>query len=108
VEVELVQKTHHVDSDDPDAHGMVDWRYEYEILVVRTGAFRVDLRTYVDTPEEISFLRFRDGEISVGLGDAKKSYRAELAAIASYLRVLGYPSVKWMGGPAGGYEEVPF
>lgn len=108
MEVELVQKTHHVDSDGPDADGMVRGRYEYDILVLRIAAFEADLRTYSDAPEEVSFLRFRDADVNVGLGDAKKSYRVEIGTITGYLRGLGYRSVKWMGGPAGGYEEVPF
>ncbi|MFL6107366.1 MAG: hypothetical protein ACJ72L_10415 [Marmoricola sp.] len=38
----------------------------------------------------------------------KLSYLAEIEVVTKHLRELGYASVQWLGGEAGGYQEVPF
>lgn len=95
VQVELIARTHHVDEDEPDASGMVAWRYEYDLLTLRAACgLEAVVRTYSDDPRNATLLRFSlDGQ-SLGQGDVKTSHPDALAALTSYLVNDGFESVR--------------
>ena len=43
-----VQITHHVDASEPDAQGMYDYRYEYDLYTFREGGLALVARSYTD------------------------------------------------------------
>jgi hypothetical protein len=107
VQIKLIARTHHVDADEPDASGMVDWRYEYDLITLQTsGGLEVTVRTYTDQPRQAGLMQFRLHGEGVGLGDVKNSHSDAVAAIASFLRQEGFESVVWLGGQS--YVEVPY
>jgi len=106
VNAELVSRSHHIDEDEPDASGMVAWRYEYDLLMLRaTSGLEVSARVYTDTPGEVSLLRFTLQGQDVGHGDVKKSHMDAVAAFRSLLREQGFDSVRWLS--ESGYVDVP-
>lgn len=106
VHAELISRSHHVDQEDPGASGMVAWRYEYDLLTLRAASgLEVTARTYTDTPEEVSLLRFTLQGQQVGQGDVKQSHMDAVAAFRSLLREEGFISVTWLGGSR--YVDVP-
>lgn len=107
VQIELIARTHHVDSDDPDASGMVAWRYEYDLITLRaSGGLEAIVRAYADAPRDANLLRFTLNGDPIGQADAKKSHSEAVAAVASFLRDEGFKSVQWL--ESEGYVEVPF
>ncbi|GAA5122382.1 hypothetical protein GCM10023339_40680 [Alloalcanivorax gelatiniphagus] len=103
---ELISRSHHIDQDEPDASGIVAWRYEYDLVTMRaTSGLEVTARTYTDTPGEASLLRFTLHGQDVGQGDVKRSHMDAVAAFRFLLREEGFDSVTWLGG--AGYVGVP-
>lgn len=94
VEVELISRTHHIDTDEPDTSGVVGWRYEYDILTLRTSdGLEGEARTYSDEPSAVTLLRFSLGGERVGQGDVRKSHSGALAALTAFLAGEGFESV---------------
>lgn len=99
-----VEKTHHVDADEPDADGMLGWRYEYDLYHFRDGLRTLVARSYTDEPEEAHLLRFeQDGRfLSVTARDLKDPF---VLGAVRYLRVTGKHNVRYSA--SGGYQPVP-
>jgi hypothetical protein len=58
-----VTTTHHIDASEPDAKGMYDWYYEYDLYRFSEGAIALIARSYVDKTYEAHFLRLeREGK----------------------------------------------
>ncbi|MBK7146468.1 MAG: hypothetical protein IPH76_15130 [Xanthomonadales bacterium] len=56
-----VDRTRHIDSSEPDASGMLDYYYEYDIYRFVEGAECLVARSYTDSPQEAHFLRWELG-----------------------------------------------
>ncbi len=58
--------THHVDSSEPDAAGLYEWRYEYDLVHFSEAGVTHVARSDATEPEEAHFLRVeRAGKASV-------------------------------------------
>ncbi|MSS75767.1 MAG: hypothetical protein EXR90_02455 [Methyloglobulus sp.] len=51
-----IEKTHHVDASEPDADGLYEWRYEYDLYSFSDVSIFVVARTYVSEPDAVYFL----------------------------------------------------
>ena len=99
-----VETTHHVDASEPDANGMYEYRYEYDVFSFSDGRVALVARSY-NNEVEAHFLRL---EVD---GAPRLLTRADLklplfASAAEYLRSLGKEQINWLSGRGNGYEPV--
>jgi hypothetical protein len=99
-----VEKTHHVDASEPDADGLYEWRYEYDLYSFSDASISVVARTYVLEPDAVYFLHIEQGSLHRGITPKEFSLPVFHEAM-TYLRDAGFRRVEWLG--ASGYEPVP-
>lgn len=100
----IVETTHHVDASEPDANGMYEYRYEYDVFSFSDGRVALVARSY-NNEAEAHFLRI---EVD---GAPRLLTRADLklplfANAAEDLRSLGKEQINWLSGRGNGYEPV--
>ena len=94
--------THHVDASEPDAQGMYDYCYEYDVFRFAADGVTFVARSYVDEPEEAHFLRIEvDGSARRMTSDDLS--RPLLRQAALHLQSIGKKSLTWLGGGGAGY-----
>ena len=101
-----VRTTRHVDASEPDADGLYDYYYEYDVTVFSTESLSLVARSYTDAPHEAHFLRAETGSGHRQLTeeDMKSSLVVEATA---YLRAQGKSEINWLSGRGNGYEKIP-
>ncbi|MBK6726372.1 MAG: hypothetical protein IPG63_03790 [Xanthomonadales bacterium] len=100
-----VDRTRHIDSSEPDASGMLDYYYEYDIYRFVEGAECLVARSYTDSPQEAHFLRWELGSQQRSLQRSDFARPVAFAAEA-FLRSEGKIELKWLG-EQGTYERLP-
>ncbi len=101
-----VERVRHVDCGEPDASGMYDYEYEYDIYRFSDAATCLVARSYTDTPAEVHFLSIEVAGKSRLLQPADLAHR--LCGLAqAYLRREGKREIRWLSGRGDGYEPVP-
>jgi hypothetical protein len=53
-----IEQDHQIDASEPDAAGMYDWYYEYDVYRYSEGERTLVARSYTDTSDEAHFLRY--------------------------------------------------
>jgi hypothetical protein len=101
-----VETTHHVDASEPDANGMYEYRYEYDLFSFSDGRLTLVARSYTNEAEA-HFLRIEAD------GQSRLLTRANLklplfASAVEHLRGLGKKDINWLSGRGNGYEPVLF
>lgn len=99
-----VEKTHHVDASEPNADGLYEWRYEYDLYSFSHASISMVARTYVSELDAVYFLRIEQGTLRRGITPKEFSLPVFREAVA-YLRDAGFRRVEWLG--ESGYEPVP-
>lgn len=99
-----VEISHHVDASEPDANGMYEYRYEYDLFLFSDGRIALVARSY-NNETEAHFLRI---EVD---GEPRLLTRADLklplfASAIAHLRNLGKNQINWLSGRGNGYEPV--
>jgi hypothetical protein len=99
-----VETTHHVDASEPDANGMYEYHYEYDVFSFSAGRMALVARSY-SNEAEAHFLRI---EVD---GAPRLLTKADLnqplfASATDYLRSLGKEQINWLSGRGNGYELV--
>ena len=101
-----VECTRYVDASEPDADGMYDYHYEYDIYHFTEGAISIKARSYTDEPGEAHFLAIELHGKHRLLADADLKLPLMRAA-QEHLRLAGKTDVRWLSGRGNGYEPVP-
>lgn len=101
-----VECSHHIDASEPDALGMYEYHYEYDLYRFTEGENCFVARSYVDDPEEAHFLGAEVGGHARPLVDADLKQPLFLASLA-HLRASGKLKLNWLSGQGNGYEPVP-
>jgi len=101
-----VEITHHIDASDPDENGYYDYFYEYDIYRFFNGRSAFVARSYVDTPDEVHFLKCGIGseERLLSVRDLREPLFVEACG---YLRKLGKSQLNWLDRKAGDYRSLP-
>ena len=100
-----VDRSRHIDSSEPDASGVLDYYYEYDLYRFVEGAECLVARSYTDSPQEAHFLTWE-------LGSQRRPFqrsdfaRAVVIAAEAFLRTEGKIELKWLG-EQGTYERLP-
>ncbi|MEI5677493.1 MULTISPECIES: hypothetical protein [unclassified Mesorhizobium] len=101
-----VETTHHIDASDPDENGYYDYFYEYDIFRFSDDRSTFFARSYVDTPDEVHFLKCGPGS-EERLLTARDLREPLFAEACGYLRNLGKTQINWLDRKDGGYRSVP-
>lgn len=101
-----VERTREVEASDPDADGMYDYHYEYDLYRFIEGNTCFIARSYADTLDEAHFLSIEVNGKRRLLSDADLSHALFLSALA-HLGSLGKVHLNWLSGRGNGYEAVP-
>jgi hypothetical protein len=101
-----VECTRHVDASEPDAAGMHEYHYEYDIYTFTQDDLRLVARSYTDEPAEAHFLRIETRGKPRLLRDADLDHPLFIAAQA-HLVGLGKSRLRWLSGRGDGYDGVP-
>lgn len=101
-----VECSRHLDVSEPDAEGMYEYHYEYDIYHFTEGAISIKARSYTHEPGEAHFLAIEaDGKRRL-LVDADMKLPLMFAA-QNHLRLAGKTDLRWLSGRGNGYEPVP-
>lgn len=98
-----IEISHHIDASEPDAQGMYDWHYEYDIFSFSDEQLQLIARSYTDTPHEAHFIGMERRHQQLNIAD-ELDHPMVRAAI-DHLRSAGKTEINFLG--AGGYEAVP-
>lgn len=101
-----VERVRHVDCGEPDASGIYEYYYEYDIYRFIDAATSLVARSYTDTPAEVHFLTIEVAGKSRTLQPADLA-RPLCALAQAYLRREGKLEIRWLSGRGNGYEPVP-
>ncbi len=101
-----ITKTHHVDSSDPDDHGMYDYHYDYDIYTFSEGNVAIVARSYRTEPENAHFLRIEKDGVSRML--QRKDLDLPLFKEAvNHLQSDGKTELEWLdGSSSSGYSII--
>jgi hypothetical protein len=99
-----VETSHHLDASEPDADGMYEWHYEFDLYRFSDGGVTFVARSYVEEPEQAHFI---NADVD---GKARLITEHELAqplfvAALAYLREIGKTRIELLG--AKGYAPLP-
>jgi len=100
-----VERTHQIDSCDPDESGTYDYYYEYDIYRFTDGSICFIARSYADEPDEAHFLRVETNGVRRFLNRVDLKHPLLLSAL-SHLRKEGKTHVRWLSGKGNGYESL--
>lgn len=103
-----VVTTHHIDTDEPDAHdvqGECSYYCEYDVYGFSEGDITLIARGYVDSEDEAHFLSVEVRGKRRLMRDADLKTPLFIAA-AAYLRDAGKNKLTWLSGRGNGYEPV--
>ncbi len=100
-----VDRSRHVDSSEPDASGMGDYHYEYDIYRFVEGIECLVARSYTDSPQEAHFLAWELGSLRRPLQRSDFAKPVVFAAEA-FLRSEGKIELNWLD-EQGTYERLP-
>lgn len=101
--VECVRET---DASEPDADGMYEYHYEYDVYRFSEEGVCFVARSYTDMPDEAHFLGAEWSGRYRRLDEADLRHPLFLAA-AAHLRGIGKVQLNWLSGRGNGYEPVP-
>lgn len=101
-----VECSRHLDASEPDAEGMYEYHYEYDIYHFTQGAIGIRARSYTYEPGEAHFLAIETHGKHRLLVDADMKLPLMLAA-QNHLRLAGKLNLRWLSGRENGYELVP-
>lgn len=101
-----IECSRQIDSSEPDAAGMYEYYYEYDLYRFTEGPVCFVARSYVDEPDEAHFLRLELDRHPQHITDADLSHPVFLAAQAHLLNA-GKAQLRWLSGRGNGYESVP-
>jgi hypothetical protein len=99
-----IEKSHHVDASEPDADGLYEWRYEYDLFHFSQAPLTLIARSYTSTPGTVHFLRLEWEDLRRGLKREDFS-RPIVHDAVKYLRANGFHHIEWLTD--AGYEAVP-
>jgi hypothetical protein len=99
-----VEKSHHVDTSEPDTNGLYEWRYEYDLYSFSDASISMIARTYESEPDAVYFLHIEQGSLRRGITPKEFSLPVFREAVA-YLRDAGFRRIEWLG--VSGYDRVP-
>ena len=91
-----VIKTHHVDASEPDANGLHDYYYEYDLYAFSEGDLSYVARRYCDEPGQARFLNKRTGQ-DWRLLEASDFNTAMFAEATACLRQEGAKQIQVLG-----------
>jgi hypothetical protein len=102
-----VTVSHHIDASEPDADGMHEYHYEYDIHEFSRAGRTYVARSYVDEPQSVAFLSVREGGTSQLLRSSDLTHPLLVAAV-DHLRSAGKTRVDRLSDPEGYVPlEVP-
>jgi hypothetical protein len=101
-----IERTHQIDSSEPDESGMYDYYYEYDIYRFTEDSVSFIARSYTDEPDEAHFLKVETNGVHRLLNHADLKHPLLLSAL-SHLRNEGKMNVRWLNGKENGYESLP-
>ncbi|MNR76240.1 hypothetical protein D3C72_68980 [compost metagenome] len=98
-----VETSHHIDASEPDAQGMHEWHYEYDLFLFTDDNLRLAARSYSDTRQEAHFIGLEKKHKQLNIAD-ELGQPLVLFAIA-YLRSVGKTELNYLS--ADGYKSLP-
>lgn len=101
-----VERTHHIDSDEPDSNGLYGFYYEYDIYRFTEDNVTLIARSYIDTKSEVHFLRIERSGGTCLLSNTDRDSPICLKAI-EHLKKEGKIEFKWLSSEGVGYSRIP-
>ena len=101
-----IERVRRIDASEPDASGMYEYHYEYDIYRFTEGPVCFVARSYTDAPDEAHFLAIEEHGSGRVLVDADLTHPLLLKA-QTHLRGEGKEHLHWLSGRGNGYESVP-
>lgn len=102
-----VERSHHVDEAPPDADGLQDYHYAYDIYRFSDGTRVLYARSYADTPKHAHFLNAEVRGRMRPLRPADLRTPLLRAAAQHLCQAEGKRDLAWLSGRGNGYEPVP-
>ncbi|MGH8446674.1 MAG: hypothetical protein ACREVL_15485 [Solimonas sp.] len=99
-----VETSHHIDASEPDADGMHEWHYEYELYRFSDGGVSLVARSYVEEPEQAHFINADVGGAARLITKRELTQPLFVEALA-YLRRAGKTRIELLG--VEGYTSIP-
>ncbi|WP_439892075.1 hypothetical protein ACS7SF_05675 [Ralstonia sp. 25C] len=103
-----VEKEHFIDCSDPDADGMYDYYYEYDVYEFQDGGMSYVVRCYTDEPLQASFMGVRptgkEGD-EWGFLQLSDMQTDLFRQVVSYLTDAGKRDITFLSEE--GYQAIP-
>ena len=93
-----VDVSHHVDASEPNAEGLRDYHYEYDVFTFSEGAVWYAARVYSDAPHAAAFMTSDSHQLS-----KQDLHHPLFIAAAAYLRAAGKTELSWLSAAESRY-----
>jgi hypothetical protein len=103
-----VSRKHCIDKMGPDANGLYEFYYEYDLYEFSQGSETLHARSYTSEPEEAHVLGIESGG-QRGLLAESDLAKALVRAALEYLRTTGKTKLTWLdpSNEVNGYSPIP-
>lgn len=96
-----VDVSHHVDASEPDAEGLHDYHYEYDIFTFSDGTTWLAARAYADEPQRAAFMTSNSHALTV-----QDLHHPLFVEAVAYLRAAGKRELSWFCASESRYIPI--